>query len=128
MTDIKFGEILLPGDPDTEAQNEKTVRAKFWPKIRKVVGKVPFARDAVAAFYCATDRNTSFKTKGIIFAALAYFVMPIDVVPDLFAVIGFTDDLAVLTAAFALIRSSVREEHYAAADAALEKTSKDPSK
>jgi uncharacterized membrane protein YkvA (DUF1232 family) len=122
MADIKFGEILLPGDPETEARNEKTVREKFWPKIRKVVGKVPFARDAVAAFYCATDRKTSFKTKGVIFASLAYFVMPIDVIPDIFAVIGFTDDLAVLTAAFALIRSSVREEHYAAADAALEKT------
>ena len=121
MSDIKYGDILLPGDPDTQAENEKTVREKFWPKLRRVVGKVPFARDAVAAYYCATDRKTSLKTRGILFAALAYFVMPFDVVPDLFAVIGFTDDLAVLTAAFALIRSSIKPEHYEKADVALEK-------
>lgn len=127
MTDIKFGEILLPGDPETEARNEKVVRDRFWPKLRKVVGKVPFARDAVAAFYCATDKDTSLKTKGILFAALAYFVMPIDVVPDIFAVIGFTDDLAVLTAAFALIRSSIRSQHYEKADIALQKNTQDPS-
>jgi uncharacterized membrane protein YkvA (DUF1232 family) len=125
MTDIKFGEILLPGDPEKDAHNEKLVRDRFWPKLRKVVGKVPFARDAVAAFYCATDSNTSFKTKGILFAALAYFVMPLDVVPDVFALIGFTDDLAVLTAAFALIRSSIRSEHYDKADAALQKNKVD---
>ena len=125
MTDIKFGEILLPGDPEREARNEKVVNEKFWPKLRKVVGKVPFARDAVAAFYCATDKETSLKTKGILFAALAYFVMPIDVVPDFFAVIGFTDDLAVLTAAFALIRSSISPRHYERADVALQKNLKD---
>lgn len=125
MSDIKFGEILMPGDPDKDADNERTVREKFWPKLRKVVGKVPFARDALAAYYCATDSKTSFKTKGILFAALAYFVMPLDVVPDFFALIGFTDDLAVLTAAFALIRSSIRQEHYDRADVMLEKNLKD---
>lgn len=125
MTDIKFGEILLPDDPKTEARNEKVVREKFWPKIRKVVGKVPFARDAVAAFYCATDSKTSLKTRGILFAALAYFVMPLDVVPDFFVIFGFTDDLAVLTAAFALIRSSIREEHYEKADVMLRENLQD---
>lgn len=31
-------------------------------------------------------------------AALAYFVAPIDMVPDLVPIIGYTDDLSVLTA------------------------------
>lgn len=56
MDDVKFGEILLPGDVETETRREKTVRAKFWPKIARVARKVPFARDAVAAYYCATNR------------------------------------------------------------------------
>lgn len=119
MDNVKYGEILLPGDEETETRREKTVMAGFWPKLRRVAGRVPFSRDAVAAFYCATDRETPTRVKGVLFAALAYFIMPADIVPDLFAVIGFSDDMAVLTAAFAMIRGHIRDRHYEAADRAL---------
>lgn len=119
MDDVKFGEILLPGDVETETRREKTVRAKFWPKVTRVARKVPFSRDAVAAYYCATDPATPTRVKGILFAALAYFIMPADLVPDVFALIGFSDDMAVLTAAFAMIRGHIRDRHYEAADKAL---------
>ncbi len=121
MDDVKIGEILLPGEPDQQEEREQDVRAKFWPKLKRVVTKVPFARDAAAAYYCATDSNTPFRAKGILLAALGYFIMPMDVVPDVFAVIGFTDDIAVLTAALAMIRAHIKMEHYDAADAALER-------
>ncbi|MCA0255754.1 MAG: DUF1232 domain-containing protein [Proteobacteria bacterium] len=119
MDDVKFGEILLPGDVETETRREKTVRAKFWPKIARVARKVPFARDAVAAYYCATDPATPTRVRGILFAALAYFIMPADVVPDVFALIGFSDDMAVLTAAFAMVRGHIRDRHYESADKVL---------
>lgn len=128
MDDVKYGEILLPGDEETEARREDVVRTGFWPKLRKVAARIPFARDAVAAWYCATDRETPTRVKGVLFAALAYFVMPADVIPDIFAVIGFSDDMAVLTAAFAMIRGHVRERHYEAADRALSDTIKAPEK
>ncbi|MGN8154473.1 YkvA family protein [Agrobacterium sp. 22094] len=121
MDDVKIGEILLPGDPDTQKEREETVRSKFWPKMKRVVSKVPFARDAAAAYYCAVDPSTPLRAKGILLAALGYFIMPIDVVPDMLAVIGFTDDIAVLTAALAMIRAHIKMEHYDAADIALEK-------
>ena len=126
MSDVKYGEILLPGDEETEARKEDVVRNGFWPKLRKVAGKIPFARDAVAAWYCATDRDTPTRVKGVLFAALAYFVMPVDAIPDIFAVIGFSDDMAVLTAAFAMIRGHIRERHYEAADRALPDTIEAP--
>jgi uncharacterized membrane protein YkvA (DUF1232 family) len=119
MDDVKIGEILLPGDPDTQAHRERVVRTKFWPKMKRVMRKVPFARDAAAAYYCAIDRKTPLRAHGVLLAALGYFIMPIDVVPDVFAVIGFTDDIAVLTAAFAMIRAHIKMEHYEAADAML---------
>ncbi|PZU22929.1 MAG: hypothetical protein DI589_09060 [Shinella sp.] len=128
MDDVKYGEILLPGDEETEARREDVVRTGFWPKLRKVAARIPFARDAVAAWYCATDRETPTRVKGVLFAALAYFVMPADIIPDIFAVIGFSDDMAVLTAAFAMIRGHVRERHYEAADRALSDTIKAPEK
>lgn len=119
MDDIKFGEILLPGDEETEARQERTVRDKFWTVLRKSARHIPFSRDAVAAYYCATDATTPRRVKGILIAALAYFIMPVDMIPDIFAVVGFTDDLAVLTAAIAMVRGHMREDHYLAADRIL---------
>lgn len=119
MDDVKIGEILLPGDPDTQARRERVVRSKFWPKMKQVMRKVPFARDAAAAYYCAIDSKTPLRARGVLLAALGYFIMPIDVVPDVFAVIGFTDDIAVLTAALAMIRAHIKLEHYEAADTML---------
>lgn len=119
MDDVKYGEILLPGDEETETRREETVRSRFWPKLRKVAGRIPFARDALAAYYCATDRETPPRVRGILFAALVYFIMPTDIIPDFFAVIGFSDDMAVLMAAFAMIRGHLRPQHYEAADRVL---------
>lgn len=119
MDDIKFGEILLPGDEDTQERRERSVRNKFWPTFRRAVRHIPFARDVVAGFYCALDPQTPARVRGILLAALAYFVMPFDVIPDIFAVVGYTDDVAVLTAAFAMINGNIRPQHFEAADRAL---------
>ncbi|CAH0225827.1 YkvA family protein [Agrobacterium fabrum] len=121
MDDVKIGEILLPGETDKQQERENVVRAKFWPKLKRVMTKVPFARDAAAAYYCAIDRDTPLRAKGIILAALAYFIMPIDAVPDMLAVVGFTDDIAVITAALAMIRAHIKMEHYESADAMLKR-------
>jgi uncharacterized membrane protein YkvA (DUF1232 family) len=118
MEDIKFGEILRPGD-DERSRREKDVRRKFWPKLRKAIRYVPFSRDLVAAFYCALDPKTPTRVRGILLAALAYFIMPFDVIPDFMAVIGFSDDIAVLTAAFSMVKGHINESHYDAADKAL---------
>jgi uncharacterized membrane protein YkvA (DUF1232 family) len=119
MDDVKFGEILLPGDEDTQNRREQTVRKKFWVTFKKAVRQVPFSRDVVAAFYCALDPQTPTKVRGVLLAALAYFVMPIDMIPDVFAVIGFSDDVAVMSAAIAMVSKHIKPRHYDAADRAL---------
>jgi len=119
MENIKFGEILLPGDADTRRSREKIVRRKFWPVLRKAIRYVPFSRDVVAAFYCAIDPQTPTRVRGILLAALAYFVMPFDIIPDFLAVIGYSDDIAVLTVAFQMVSGHIRDSHYASADRAL---------
>ncbi|WP_113447436.1 YkvA family protein [Rhizobium cremeum] len=119
MDDIKIGEILLPGDEETQARQEENVRAKFWPTLKRALRQIPFSRDVVASFYCATDRETPLRVRGILLAALGYFVLPLDTIPDMFALIGFTDDIAVLTTAIALISGHINERHYMAADRML---------
>jgi uncharacterized membrane protein YkvA (DUF1232 family) len=96
--------MVLDGD-------EARVKAKFFPKLARVVAHVPFAEDLVAAYYCAFDRATPMRAKGILVGALAYFILPLDAVPDLLLGFGFTDDLAVLLAAFNVVRVHLNEEH-----------------
>ncbi len=119
MSDIKYGDILEPGDEETRAENERTVREGFWAKLRRTAAHIPFARDAVAAYYCATDRDTPLGARVVLYSALAYFIMPADLIPDIFLFVGFTDDLAVLTTALTMIRRNMRMEHYDRADRAL---------
>ena len=99
--------------------NGMVVKRGFWPKIRKLALHVPFAEDALAMFFCALDRETPAATKGILLAALAYFVLPTDAIPDILPGLGFTDDAAVLAAAFAATSRHIQPRHKEQARAAL---------
>jgi len=105
--------------PAIAEHNERTVREGFWKKLLRVAGKIPFAEDAAAAYFCAVDPATPSKVKAMLFAALAYFVMPFDVVPDFIAGLGFTDDAAVLAMAIGLVAKHLKPEHMRQARAAL---------
>lgn len=95
--------------------------ADLWDKIRRNLPRLPFVREAVAAYYCALDPRTPATAKGILIGALVYFVSPIDLVPDVLAVVGFTDDAAVLAAAIATVRRHLLPEHVDKARATLER-------
>ena len=75
--------------------NEERVRRGFWPKIVRTASKIPFAADAIAVWFCARDPATPSAAKGMMLAALAYFVMAADAIPDVLAVVGFTADAGV---------------------------------
>ena len=93
-------------------RDEETVRDGFWPKLAKVLANIPFAEDAVAAYYCAFDSRTPLRVKGILLAALVYFIMPADIIPDFLLGLGFTDDLSGLSPAE---RAKIYKERAAAA-------------
>ena len=95
------------------------MRREFWRKARRVAARLPFAEDLLAAYYCAFDRATPVQVKAALVGALAYFVLPLDAVPDVLPVVGFTDDAAVLLTALCMVAGHVRPEHRAAARVAL---------
>jgi uncharacterized membrane protein YkvA (DUF1232 family) len=101
--------------------DEQIVRDGFWPKMRQTLGRIPFSEDAVAAFYCATDAATPLPVRATLFGALAYFVLPFDVVPDFLIGLGYTDDAAVLLAAFTTAKTYITDDHRAKARAWLMK-------
>jgi uncharacterized membrane protein YkvA (DUF1232 family) len=98
---------------------EDDFREKFWRTVKKAARHVPFMEDVVAAYYCALDHETPLRAKGIILAALGYFILPTDAIPDMIFGLGFTDDIAVLTAALAAIRAHMKPAHRLAAREAL---------
>ena len=122
--DIRVMETKLPQQstvqlPAVIAKNSRTVERGFWKKLLKMAGRIPFAEDAAAAYFCAADPATPSRVKAILLAALAYFVVPTDIIPDFIAGIGFTDDAAVLAMAISLVSSQIKPEHRRRARAAL---------
>lgn len=107
--------------PHVVRVNATLVRRRFWPKLRRVVRHIPFAEDAVALYFCAMDRDTPAATKAMLLAALAYFVLPLDFIPDVIPLLGYTDDAAVIAAALALARRAIKPEHREAARAQIER-------
>ncbi|HEY4773230.1 MAG TPA: YkvA family protein [Xanthobacteraceae bacterium] len=101
-----------------EAAREQ-VRRGFWGKARRYAARLPFAEDAVAAYYCAFDRDTPRHVQAALVGALAYFILPIDMMPDVMPVLGLTDDAAALITAIKLVADNIRPEHRAAARRAL---------
>ncbi len=111
--------------PSVMKVNEQRVEAGFWPKIRRVAAKVPFAKEALSVWYCARDDDTPLAAKGMMLAALAYFVLPVDAVPDFIAGLGYTDDAAVFTALMAVVGRNLKPRHKAAAKADIERLRRD---
>jgi uncharacterized membrane protein YkvA (DUF1232 family) len=106
-----FSRLALPRLTRHQARDEKLVRERFWPKVRKTLGRVPFTEDAIAIFHCATDTATPLGVRVMLFGALAYFVMPFDIIPDFIVGLGYTDDAAVLLAAFTAANAHITQTH-----------------
>ncbi len=101
------------------ACHTQTVDTGFWPKVRRLATRLPFAHSLVALWYCARDPKTPARSKALVLAGLAYFVLPTDAVPDVFVGIGFSDDAAVIAALVSLIGAHLKPEHYDLARARL---------
>jgi uncharacterized membrane protein YkvA (DUF1232 family) len=101
------------------ARKAATVRRKFWSVMKKAARQIPIIEEVVAGYYCAFDSKTPFRVRLILIGALAYFVLPIDFIPDFIVGIGFGDDLAVLAAALKTVQSNITDEHRLRAKQAL---------
>jgi uncharacterized membrane protein YkvA (DUF1232 family) len=105
-------------DVDVVRQRER-VRRGFWSKVKRVAAQIPFAEDLLTAYYCAFDRETPREVQAALIGALAYFVLPFDIIPDFIPVLGYSDDAAVLAAAIRMVAQHIRPEHRDAARRAL---------
>jgi uncharacterized membrane protein YkvA (DUF1232 family) len=77
----------------------------FWQKIKKfsLMAGREVIENALWLYYAAQEKDTPLWAKTAIFTALAYFICPIDSIPDVIPVAGYTDDLGVIAAAIGMV-------------------------
>jgi len=92
---------------------------RFWRKIGTVAGRVPFITEVVAAYYAMRDKHTPWRHKAILAGAIAYFILPVDAIPDFILPMGYADDAAAIAAAIGAASLSIHEEHRQQARRAL---------
>lgn len=112
IPDLSRALVPVPGQ-------ERYVRKRFWPKVRRTLGRMPFLSQVIGAYYAAIDPETPRSAQLVLMAALAYFIMPVDVIPDIIAVLGFSDDAAVMLLALNTLSPHIKPKHLERARAYL---------
>lgn len=117
----KSGGDVAIYDPIKLRHDQQMVEGGFWKKVRRFASKLPFLDELLAAYYCAIDPTTPLQVKAILFGALAYFITPVDLIPDFVAWFGFSDDAAVLYAAIRAVSGSIKPSHREQARVSLDR-------
>jgi len=79
-------------------EGKEYIEENFWEKVERVGKKISFAKDIKALFNYFSDKNVQWYRKSIVLGALVYFIVPIDIIPDISPLVGYLDDLGVITA------------------------------
>ncbi len=91
--------------------DEPYVKEHFFHKLKHFAGKVPFVFEAVCLYYCALDAKTPLYARAIAFTALAYFILPTDLVADVLPIVGLTDDAGAIAAAIGSLSTHITAAH-----------------
>lgn len=83
--------------------------------FQKITGSVKKAGlsliyKALQLFYVAQNPNVPMRIRAAIVAPLGYFISPIDFLPDITPIVGFTDDAAVIAMAMAVAHFYINDE------------------
>jgi uncharacterized membrane protein YkvA (DUF1232 family) len=74
------------------------VDENLWLKLEKSGKRISFAKDILALYQYLKDPFVKWYRKAIVVAALIYFIVPIDTIPDITPFFGYLDDLGVIAA------------------------------
>lgn len=97
---------------DTRSYINRYSRERFHWKLKRYFRKAgqEVVERALTLYYTARAPETPLWCKTAIYGALGYFISLIDGIPDLTPILGYTDDLAVMTAALVTLASHITPE------------------
>ena len=99
------------GDGESAEDIEKKMKyvdENLWTKLEKTGKRISFAKDIVALYNYMKDPFVKWYRKAIVIAALIYFIVPIDTIPDITPLFGYLDDLGVITALLKYLGSELK--------------------
>lgn len=101
----EFTKTMTPDDVSTEFDTEEKYREgsryvdeNLWNKVERFGKKISFTKDISALYSYMKDKHVAWYRKSIVVGALVYFITPIDAIPDIAPLVGYLDDLGVITA------------------------------
>ena len=95
------------GTAEKVEEGKEFVEENLWTKVERIGKKISFAKDVKALYNYMVDPSVSWYRKSIVVGALVYFISPIDTIPDIAPLIGYLDDLGVITAVLKYLGSEL---------------------
>ena len=93
--------------PEKIQKAEDEIEEGLWIKLERVGKKINFAKDVKALYSYMKSSYVPWYRKSIVIGALIYFISPIDAIPDLAPLVGYLDDLGVITAVLKFMGSEL---------------------
>jgi uncharacterized membrane protein YkvA (DUF1232 family) len=112
-----MSEMPTPNEPRLNTRGYS--HSSLWLTLKKAAARAgrKTLLTALILFYCLQDRDTPTWAKGVIIGALAYLILPVDLIPDIIPGAGYSDDWGALVAALATVAAYVKDVHKAKAAA-----------
>lgn len=81
----------------------------FWDKLTSVAkfAGIKTIYMALLLYLVLISPSTPLNYRTILFGALGYFILPVDLVPDLLPIIGYSDDVAAMATALAAVSAAI---------------------
>lgn len=100
---------LNPQQDNINAENMEYSDEAFWEKMKAFGAKAgkTLVEQAFVMWNALHDPKTPISAKLTIAGALAYWILPVDMIPDVLPAVGFTDDLSTIAAALASVAVSI---------------------
>lgn len=105
-------ELCLVEGLELKAYERHYSHRGFWAKLSRFAraAGLEVVEKALWLYYTLVAPETPPSAKRIILGALAYFILPLDFIPDAIVGVGFTDDLSVLLLAVGTVARYITPE------------------
>lgn len=94
-------------------ENEHRIKEKIKSvpsQFKKLIAQVKLFLELVKDYANGSYRELPWGTLSVVIASIAYFLAPVDIIPDILPMVGFSDDALFFTFAIKFIQEDLK--HY----------------
>ncbi|MEO0733859.1 MAG: YkvA family protein [Bacteroidota bacterium] len=86
--------------------------SRFWTKLKNyaTAAGVKAVYSALLLYYAYKRKETPAWARRVVLGILGYFILPVDAIPDLGWLVGYTDDIGLLSMGLVMIAGHINED------------------